>query len=122
MKMEASFAEIVLHPSAPEGAATDWQARPQKTEEMINALAVAGVMSLTVGVAAAQTEMPFALDWKFEGPAAPYTLAVDEGMFKDQGLEVTITKGNGLLDAIPKVATGAFPALAGTGRSRYRRP
>ena len=59
--------------------------------------------------ALAQTEMPFALDWKFEGPAAPYTLAIDQGFFADQGLEVTITEGQGSLDAIPKVATGAFP-------------
>ena len=65
--------------------------------------------TLVAGAASAQTEMPFALDWKFEGPAAPYTLAIDRGLFSDQGLEVTVTEGNGSLDAIPKVATGAFP-------------
>ena len=59
--------------------------------------------------AQAQTEMPFALDWKFEGPAAPYTMAIETGLFEDKGLSVTITEGNGSLDAIPKIATGAFP-------------
>ena len=59
--------------------------------------------------AAAQTEMPFALDWKFEGPAAPYFLAIDNGHFADAGLEVEVSAGQGSLDAIPKVATGAFP-------------
>ncbi|MBV0910794.1 ABC transporter substrate-binding protein [Anianabacter salinae] len=59
--------------------------------------------------AAAQTETPFALDWKFEGPAAPYFVAVDKGYFADQGLTVEIAEGAGSLDAIPKVATGAFP-------------
>lgn len=57
----------------------------------------------------AQTEVPFALDWKFEGPAAPYFHALDAGYFAEQGLTVTISEGAGSLDAIPKVATGAFP-------------
>ena len=66
-------------------------------------------VTFAAGTAFAQTEMPFALDWKFEGPAAPYTYAVDAGPFEAQGLTVTITEGAGSLDAIPKVATGAFP-------------
>jgi NitT/TauT family transport system substrate-binding protein len=59
--------------------------------------------------AMAETDMPFALDWKFEGPSAPYFLAVDNGYFADAGLDVEIAEGAGSLDAIPKVATGAFP-------------
>ncbi|WP_333715202.1 ABC transporter substrate-binding protein [Yoonia sp.] len=59
--------------------------------------------------AAAQTEIEFALDWKFEGPAAPYFVAIDTGIFSEAGLAVNISEGNGSLDAIPKVATGAFP-------------
>ncbi|MEM9761822.1 MAG: ABC transporter substrate-binding protein [Pseudomonadota bacterium] len=70
-------------------------------------LAAAGYLSATMALA--QTAMPFALDWKFEGPAAPYTIAVDEGFFAEAGLEVTIEEGKGSLAAIPKVATGAFP-------------
>ncbi|MFD2173482.1 ABC transporter substrate-binding protein [Rhodobacter lacus] len=57
----------------------------------------------------AQTAMPFALDWKFEGPAAPYVLAVDREFYDAEGLDVTVTEGAGSLDAIPKVATGAYP-------------
>lgn len=55
------------------------------------------------------TAVPFALDWKFEGPAAPYFVAIDNGHFGEAGLDVTIEAGAGSLDAIPKVATGAFP-------------
>ena len=55
------------------------------------------------------TKVPFALDWKFEGPAAPYFAAIDNGHFGEAGLDVTIEAGKGSLDAIPKVATGAFP-------------
>ena len=46
---------------------------------------------------------------KFEGPSAPYFLAIDNGHFSKAGLEVEISPGKGSLDAIPKVATGAFP-------------
>lgn len=59
--------------------------------------------------AQAETDLSFALDWKFEGPAAPYFAAVDNGYFAEQGLNVSVEAGNGSLDAIPKVATGAFP-------------
>lgn len=72
----------------------------------LSALAAATLLALP---AAAQTSMPFALDWKFEGPAAPYVVAIDKGYFADAGLSVEVSEGNGSLDAIPKVATGAFP-------------
>ena len=68
----------------------------------------AAVLTLATSVAA-QTAMPFALDWKFEGPAAPYFVAVDKGYFDAEGLTVEVSEGAGSLDAIPKVATGAFP-------------
>lgn len=57
----------------------------------------------------AETDVPFTLDWKFEGPAAPYLAAIDNGYFEAQDLNVTVEAGSGSLDAIPKVATGAFP-------------
>ena len=76
-----------------------------------NLFALAG-LSLATGLAtgaAAETDMPFALDWKFEGPSAPYFVAIDKGYFGDADLTVEVTAGQGSLDAIPKVATGAFP-------------
>lgn len=71
--------------------------------------AAAAAAALIATPVFAQTDMPFALDWKFEGPAAPYFHALDAGYFADAGLSVTISEGAGSLDAIPKVATGAFP-------------
>ena len=60
-------------------------------------------------IAAQDLDINFALDWRFEGPAAPYFLAIDNGHFAEEGLNVTVTAGEGSLDAIPKVASGAFP-------------
>lgn len=59
--------------------------------------------------AAAQTSLKFALDWKFEGPSAPYFFAIDQGYFAEVDLDVTVVQGQGSLDAIPKVASGAYP-------------
>ncbi len=66
-------------------------------------------LGLSATLAQAETKMPFALDWKFEGPSAPYFLALDEGYYGEAGLDVEIAEGKGSLDAIPKVATGAYP-------------
>ncbi|MEO1154947.1 MAG: ABC transporter substrate-binding protein [Pseudomonadota bacterium] len=70
---------------------------------------VAAAALAWAGAATAQTDVPFALDWKFEGPSAPYFAAIDNGHFEEAGLAVEIAAGQGSLDAIPKVATGAFP-------------
>ena len=75
---------------------------------LIRSFAAAAALLASV-TAHAETAMPFALDWKFEGPAAPYFVAVDKGYFSDADLSVEVSPGKGSLDAIPKVATGAFP-------------
>lgn len=75
----------------------------------IRTILIAVAATLFAAPAIAQTDLPFALDWKFEGPAAPYFHSLDAGYFADKGLNVTISEGAGSLDAIPKVATGAFP-------------
>ena len=72
-------------------------------------LAVACASLLGVAaVSADQLDVKFSLDWKFEGPAAAYLLAVDKGYFEDEGLDVTIDTGQGSLEAIPRVASGVY--------------
>src|SRR5688500_10809845 len=72
-------------------------------------LAVAALTALTAGSAGAQTAVKFALDWKFEGPAAPYFVAIDKGYYKAEGLNVTIDSGPGSVAGIARVAAGTYP-------------
>jgi NitT/TauT family transport system substrate-binding protein len=76
---------------------------------MLHRTMLAAATAIFTNPVLAETDLPFALDWKFEGPSAPYFQALDSGYFADAGLAVTISEGAGSLDAIPKVATGAFP-------------
>src|SRR3954469_5255878 len=59
--------------------------------------------------AVAQTDVKFALDWKFEGPAAPYFVAIDKGYYKAEGLSVTVDTGPGSVAGIGRVAAGTYP-------------
>jgi NitT/TauT family transport system substrate-binding protein len=65
---------------------------------------------LLSGAALAQKTTPvrFALDWRFEGPAAPYFVAIDKGYYKAEGLDVTIDPGSGSVEGINRVASGAY--------------
>lgn len=63
---------------------------------------------LATGAASAQTAVKFSLDWKFEGPAAPFTVAIDKGYFKAEGLDVTIDTAAGSLEPITRVASGTY--------------
>ncbi len=72
-------------------------------------ISLAFAATATTAAAQDMQQVPFALDWVFEGPAAPYFAAAENGHFAEEGLEVKISAGTGSLDAIPKVATGAFP-------------
>ncbi|AHM03087.1 ABC-type nitrate/sulfonate/bicarbonate transport system, periplasmic component [Roseibacterium elongatum DSM 19469] len=71
--------------------------------------AFAATLIAATPAVAQDTDIAFALDWRFEGPSAPYFLAIDNGYFAEEGMNVEVTAGQGSLDAIPKVATGAFP-------------
>lgn len=70
---------------------------------------IAAALLVATPLSAQGTDMNFALDWRFEGPSAPYFLAIDNGHFAAAGLDVSVVAGEGSLDAIPKVASGAFP-------------
>jgi NitT/TauT family transport system substrate-binding protein len=63
---------------------------------------------LACGPALAQTKIKFSLDFKFEGPSAPFLVAIDRGYFKDEGLDVSIDSAAGSLEPINRVASGTY--------------
>jgi NitT/TauT family transport system substrate-binding protein len=72
-------------------------------------VAATAVAVLTAGPALAQdTTVRFALDWKFEAPSAPYFIALDEGYYADEGLDVSIDSGSGSTQTIPRIASGNY--------------
>jgi NitT/TauT family transport system substrate-binding protein len=77
-----------------------------RTAGLIIATAAAAV--LLGGSATAQTAIKFSLDFKFEGPAAPFLVAIDKGYFKAEGLDVTIDTAAGSLEPINRVASGTY--------------
>jgi NitT/TauT family transport system substrate-binding protein len=78
------------------------------TRRSLGLIAGCALSGLLVGGAAAATDIKFTLDWKFEGPAAPFLVAIDKGYFEAEGLNVTIDTGAGSRESIPRVATGTY--------------
>jgi NitT/TauT family transport system substrate-binding protein len=72
--------------------------------------AVAGMVAgFGASIAVAQeTNIKFSLDWKFEGPAAPFLVALDKGYYKAEGLNVTIDTGAGSREPITRIASGTY--------------
>ncbi|WP_028671444.1 ABC transporter substrate-binding protein [Saccharospirillum impatiens] len=75
---------------------------------MNKASLLASVVALLSATTVSATDIKFALDWKFEGPAAPYLMAMDRGYYEEEGLNVSIDTGAGSLEAIPRVASGTY--------------
>src|ERR1700760_541040 len=77
--------------------------------KLFGMLAAATAVVLGMSPAGAQTDLKFALDWKFEGPSAPYFVAIDKGYYKAEGLNVTIDSGPGSVAGIARIAAGTYP-------------
>jgi NitT/TauT family transport system substrate-binding protein len=108
------------------------QASREKTEVMVMTSArstqarwIAGVLlgaAALLGSAAARAQTPvrFSLDWRWEGPAAPFAVALDKGYFKAEGLDVTIDPAAGSREPISRVASGTYDAGFGDVNSLVR--
>ncbi|MYL23484.1 taurine ABC transporter permease [Halomonas alkaliantarctica] len=81
-------------------------------KQRMNRLGLGSVaLALTLGATAShaqETDIRFQLDWRFEGPSAPFLMAVERGYFAEEGLDVQIDSGSGSAGAINRVASGAY--------------
>ena len=64
-------------------------------------LAIGLASMLMAASSHADTKVQFALDWKFEGPSAPYFLAIDKGHFRSAGHGCGNYPGQGLFRRHP---------------------
>ena len=72
----------------------------------ITAGAIASSLALAAGCAWAQTKLTFQLNWVAGGANAGFAAAVDQGFYKEAGLDVTVVQGNGSANTAQLVASG----------------
>jgi len=79
-------------------------------------LSAMAISLVCVSGAHAQTKATLHLDWLVNGYHAPFFVAVERGMYKEAGLDITIRPGKGSVDSARAVATGdaqfGFPDAA----------
>jgi NitT/TauT family transport system substrate-binding protein len=80
----------------------------------------AALVTLTALPAFAQTPVRFSLDWRWEGPAAIFAVALDKGYFREEGLDVTIEPASGSREPISRVASGTHDMGFGDVNSLVR--
>ena len=64
-------------------------------KSLIVGISAAGLAAASALAPAANTAVPFQLNWMAGGPNAGFAAAVAEGYYKDAGLDVTLIQGNG---------------------------
>jgi NitT/TauT family transport system substrate-binding protein len=82
--------------------------KPGLLNRMTSAVLLGGFLTAMASGAQADTDIRFTLDWRFEGPSAPFLMAKQKGYFEDEGLNVTIDSGNGSAGAVTRVATNSY--------------
>ncbi len=73
----------------------------------------ATAVALVAGISPALAEMTdikFTLGWKTQGSDAPFLVALNEGYFEAEGLNVTIDQGEGSAATITRIMGGAYDA------------
>ncbi|KQT44569.1 twin-arginine translocation pathway signal protein [Aureimonas sp. Leaf454] len=76
--------------------------------QSLKATVAAGLFAVTAltGVASAQTAVTFQLNWTAGGANAGFASALQQGYYKEAGLDVTLVQGNGSGNTAQLVASG----------------
>ena len=82
--------------------------RPFECRSPVTYAAAGFFVATAVNAATPQTPIKFSLDFKFEGPSAPFLIAIDNGYYRDEGLNVTIDAAAGSIEPIQRVASGIY--------------
>ncbi len=75
-------------------------------------LARLALAALLLAPAAARSQEPvrMILNWRLEGPNAPFFLAEDRGFFREEGLSVRLDPGEGSSAPVARIAAGTYDA------------
>ncbi|MDP3546638.1 ABC transporter substrate-binding protein [Phreatobacter sp. HK31-P] len=100
---------------------TEYRFRPTRRA----ALKLAGAASLAplfapAVHAQATANVRFTLDWRFEGPAGLFLMALEKGHFRAEGLNVTIDAASGSREGVTRVASGTYDMGFGDINSMIR--
>lgn len=80
---------------------------PSSWCSVLRVVALAATAIHAAAVASAADRVVVQIDWLPSGDKAPFYVALHEGFFAKEGLDVTLQTGRGSADALTKVATGA---------------
>jgi NitT/TauT family transport system substrate-binding protein len=110
----------IVHASPRDVFGREFMGLSVSAARLVRVAAVAAATLAGAATASAQTAVRFTLDWRFEGPSAPFLVALEKGYFKAEGLDVTIDAGNGSRESIPRVASGTYQVGFGDVNSLIR--
>lgn len=99
-------------------------AAPMTRRRMMCAAVAAGTALAFGGRAPARasgrTALRLSLDWRVEGPSAPFLMAQEKGYFDAEGLDVAIEPGIGSRETVTRVASGGYDVGFGDVTSLIR--